>query len=393
MKLVAALLTLVLNLIPSVAFAEDCPLMTTFPFSEVRSLHPLGLIYPGGSHVFPEARVYVALNGDGGSPVQQQVIDVVAPASILITSVQRVFYADRGGDAVYGVRFSIDDKNCDGLSFFIGQIEDLDSAVSSALSTWPSGCSYSSSTTVSCFQSVSVSMGEGDPMGWAGGGTGTGGANNTHAIEFIAYDQDNPQNFVVPSHYNPASPNSFLYARCPLDYFDSSIVSSYSNMWGISDLATGNFYVTRTASPVCGELSYDPVSPASFAQGNWFLETSSFPGDAFNASKHVSLGKDPITPSIPIIASGAWNDAFTFSPVNTTGLVNLRLDLLVPSAYYCYENLSQYQGGGGSSVSGRIILKVSSETTISIDRQPGATDCSLGPSDWNFTSNAKEYIR
>ncbi|MCH7641480.1 hypothetical protein IID22_04760 [Patescibacteria group bacterium] len=223
----------------------------------------------------------------------------------------------------------------------------------------------------------------------AGDIIGTVGNNQQRNFDFGTYDLRVTNDFANPDRYRSRSPNIV----CAFDYYTAALKDAFYAK------------LERSKDPICGQINYDV---AGTLQGNWFItafkKTPDFQsGDELNAdmsssfrgnpafqsgedvigdttpdmpegwNKILSFAKSNFDPDIAVISiGGVFTQAstYSFTPKND-GFINRAFDEVKPGGnIYCYESDPDAYSEK-KSTSGKILVKLTSTTELSIEHQSG----------------------
>lgn len=218
---------------------------------------------------------------------------------------------------------------------------------------------------------LNVSISAGEVIGTAGGREGQ------NALDVGTYDARSALSFARPERWENSRAK---YTTCPVDYFEDDINSKM-----VAKLGNYQGTISRTVEPLCGEFAQDVPDTA---QGVWLVNgtTNIYPEDP-----HLTLGHDNVEPqkgvfSVGTSIKGLQAGAYPFVP-KSSGLVNRDFkDVKADGKVYCYE--PQYFGGSSRFT---IILQLTSDTTLQIEKREESASCGGGP--WVFGTGYTDFER
>ena len=195
---------------------------------------------------------------------------------------------------------------------------------------------------------------------------GTTGGKKSAALDLEAYDLTaDPLPFANPERYR-SDLDLRLKVVCPFDGFTPEARAEQMSRIG------GYDGQPRTVEPLCGEVMQDVPGTA---QGNWF--TGSFDGRV-DWSKELSLVHDYIDPTKSAISVGGtiMDSGIWLFDAEDAETVNRDFDQIVPDGrVYCYQGGVSTQGGRSPTVfPGRLLISLTSETELHVERQEGDCD-------------------
>lgn len=323
--------------------------------SELQNIVPLGNLNPSG-HVFPTNHLYFHLKGFQGSSASSAKVN--APGDIWVTRIGSSEYVMNG---VQIKDYKMDFTVCDDVRGYFIHMTSLSQNLLNQFSgvrcnEYDTGGTHYKNCEKDFRSGISVKAGE--DIGTVGGSSDFG----------LADLRTQQLSYANPSRWY----DDTLHRVCPLDYFVPDVKSQLYSLLGDSSNK-------RTAQPLCGEVDQDE---AGTAQGVWFVKgtTNTYPEDP-----HIALVHDNINPLKGVFSIGASlpnldSGAYYFDP-KAFGIVNRDFKDVKPDGnIYCYDSLTQRFG---EQVSMRIILKLTSSTTLQIEKQDVGS-CDGGP--WSFSS-------
>jgi len=348
----------------------DEPLFTVSPLadSDITGIVPLGNLNPGGGHIFPTDHIYFYIkDSDGEEPVDE--VDVKIPGDAVITKIAAKTHLS--ADPVF-VDYRVTMEPCDDYELYFSHVQSLSAELSAQItgsgdcSTYATGgqdyqyCRY---------ENLSISVKAGDVFGTAGGTVGQA------ALDLGVYDSRQKQNTFANEERLEEEESNLLYAKCPIDDFESTVKAQLENRFGDYDGSP-----LRTVEPVCGEVSQDEIGTA---QGIWFFKSddSLSPEDP-----HIALVHNNVDPTIAVfsvgteLASALSGSTLEFTP-EASGLVDREFsDVTDDGNIYCYTI---------PTTEGVVLLQMTSSTEIDLEYQ-ASTECS---DSYSFTSAKVSYIR
>jgi len=346
--------------IPSCGDKKELFTVSHIPISELQNIVPLGNLNPPG-HTFPTNHLYFHLKGFTGRQSESNA-PVIAPGAMWITRIGSSEYTMNGRQIKdYKMDFTV----CKEVRGYFIHLTSLSEKLLQSFGQ-PGNCNEYDTGGIhykNCgndFQSSPISVAGGESIGTAGGSSDFGLADlRTQELVYA-----NPERWYEDS----------LHRVCPLDYFTADIGSQLKSLLGSSD-------TKRTVEPTCGEVAQDKPGTA---QGVWFVKgtINTYPEDT-----HISLVHGNINPlkgvfsvGTTLSATGLNSGTYYFDPKNS-GFVNRDFKDVQPGNIYCYDSFTQS--------SSRIILQLTSSTTLRIEKQSG--ECGNGP--WSLTSNHVNFER
>lgn len=370
--------------IPDCAADTEEPVFGVSPVAvdDLLGIVPLGNLNPPG-HTFPTDHIYFFLGrSDPQDPVSAPAETLVfSPGRVWVTSVVFVehLYADPPFTD-YTIRFS----PCRQIEAYFMHMTSLSEALLQQIG---------SQQEADCRQytaggqrygycerwGLEIEVQQGEVLGTAGGRQGQ------NALDMGAMDARLPAlGYANPTRIqgNPSGLDQ-LHVVCPLDYFETGI---RAQLMGLLGDWSGD---RRTIEPVCGEVMQDI---AGTAQGKWYLAGTTEP---FPENPHLALVHDNVDPTFGAFAVGTsvpelQSDTYFFRP-RFTGTTNLDFSLLTPGGtVYCYEELIGYLGAPQSSLSFKLLLQLTPEGIVRIEKQPG-DQCGPGPN--IFSGNDAAFER
>ena len=350
--------------IPSCGDKKELFTVSHIPILELQNIVPLGSLNPPG-HTFPTNHLYFHLKGFTGSQSESNA-PVIAPGAMWITRIGSSEYTMNGRQIKdYKMDFTV----CKEVRGYFIHLTSLSEKLLQGFGQ-PGNCNEYDTGGIhykNCgkdFQSSPISVEGGESIGTAGGSSDFGLADlRTQELVYANLER---------WYEDP------LHRVCPLDYFTADVGSQLKSLLGSSD-------TKRTAEPTCGEVAQDKPGTA---QGVWFVKgtINTYPEDP-----HISLVHGNINPLKGVFSVGTSlfsldSGTYYFKPKDS-GFVNRDFKDVKPDGnIYCYDSLTQRFG---EQVSVRIIIKLTSSTTLRIEKQSG--ECGNGP--WSLTSNYVDFER
>lgn len=354
------------------------PELTQSPLAmgDFLGLVPLGNLNPTG-HVFPTDHMYFYIRRSGSDPAT---VPVVAPSDGWITQVAASEHVGAGF-----TDYQIAISPCREFKYYFGHVSNIPPKLLHRIGDFAAADCHSYSTGGEtfnyCRKEVRVRIRAGQRLG-------TAGRPGQNALDMGAFDFRVPAlpyantARVCPSGV-PAGACEALQVVCPVDYFSSGVADALE-----ARLGTWDGSLLRTVDPLCGEVEQDEPDKA---QGKWYVSgtTEMYPEDP-----HLALVHDNVEPEKGAfsvgnsLAPGLSSGVYFFTPTHS-GLVNRDFDeVLSDGDIYCYDSFSLRYGGPAPAMS--VIIQMTSDTTLQIEKQSAAT-CGSGP--WSFTSAAREFER
>ena len=252
-----------------------------------------------------------------------------SPGDVYLTTV-----SEAGGE--YSMTFAL----CDQVYGYFNHVKELSEAVQALLADVP--CEqWNSNPANICAKNLEAKISAGTVLGGVGALQGN--------FDFGAYDYRVRHNFANPERYRGRSPTIV----CPLDLYDSPVREELFSK------------VARTAQPLCGQVMQDV--PGTL-QGNWFY------GDVTAEStwnQHLAFVPDNHDPATSVISVGGqfMSPTAVRFQAQMSGQIDRQFhDVAADGSVYCYRD----------GPSGRIVLEMTSDVELLIERQAGA--CSAGVS-------------
>lgn len=341
---------------------------------EYRNIVPLGTLGPGSGHVFPTKHTYFMSTA---SNVEDQTdVNVYAPGDMFVTAIQR-WHSLTYNYSDYYVYFS----PCKDVEVYMLHLNDLEPKLANALTNKQTCRTEQTGTNTFewCWQKVDLEVKAGELIAKANP------AKKNSIKQFFDFGMSDHRvpdlDFANPKRWQG---NGFdqLHMVCPFDYFPSNMKNKFLSQMADYD----NSSLKRTVDPLCGQYMQDI---AGTAQGVWFPPDTKEINEnaaislvhnnalaekaAFSFGTESKLGVDPIV--------------YYYDP-KTTGNINRDFkDIKADGQTYCFEPGALT---GTMSWPFRIILQLSSETTLKIEKQDIS---SCGNDQWSFSSAAVNFER
>lgn len=345
---------------------EKKELFTVSPvsFEDLNVVIPLGSLNPS-SHVFPTDHIYMNVKRDEILDMPKSAM-VVSPGEIYIIQISSYEHISANSSFTdYDLEF----YPCKEIYAKFGHVTSISKKLQEKFDQSYGECnSYSTGATYvkRCNKRVNVKLEAGDEIGTTGGFKGAAAG-----LDFWLADYRKEKiNYANPSRWGKIS----FYITCPIDYFIPDI---RNKMYLLLNRA-------RSIEPICGTIEQDI---AGTAQGVWFVKgtTNIYPEDL-----HLALAHDNIRPlnevfsvGMSLLDYGLSSGTYHFSPKHS-GMVNRDFKEVLPDGtIYCYDSLS---GKFGDQISKRIILQLTSPTTLKIQGQ-AMSSCDTEP--WSFEKGAE----
>ena len=349
-------------------------LFTQAPVTDSRlvSINPLGHLIPPG-HTFPSDHLYMNFNPSGGAAVS-----LYAPSDGWVTQVTEILT----GSSVSS--YSLAFQPCAEVTL---NFLSISTVVSGLLNTTPSFRQCSSDgqgypgATGTCTISLRAAVKAGDLIG-------TGPATT---IDFGPLEDTRMQ----LTGFANSSRHTLSRGFCPLNYFASSVQTTYGALLGGNN---GARFLARSVSPTCGTIVQDV---SGTAQGDWYRIGSPDIPD----NPHLALVHDNISPSTATLSVGSsvpgFQGAHAVFPKTTADGTRIDYDfnLIQDTQIYCYDGFQSTFNSGlfspDTSLSGRIAivqLTGSSLGNLTLELQNPGTSCAAA-APWSFTGSAVNFQR
>lgn len=292
---------------------------------QVEEITPLGNLNPP-EHTFPTEHTYLHLSSLGAT--------LRAPADITITSLSSSTNTEQG-TTDYAMNFFL----CEDIEGYFIHIKTLAPELE-ALLTQDQCNSYggdSGQKYQHCWTDPQHAMNAGEVIG-------TVGNENQGNFDFGVRDYRTSLAYANPNRYGQSS----LVIACPYDYYEQDLADSFKNK------------LARDQSPTCGEVEQD--EPGTL-QGNWFHNDAVQITDWF---AHLAFVHDNHDPSLAVISiGGVFTKAnrWIFTPTSSGFANRAFADVIPDNKIYCYDQGQE----------GRILVQLTSETSLQIEHQNG--DC------------------
>ncbi|PKB64020.1 MAG: hypothetical protein BZY80_04360 [SAR202 cluster bacterium Io17-Chloro-G2] len=334
---------------------------------------PLGLLTTP-QHILPTSHIYYHLKrkfGDSGGDREANppaVAQVRAPGNIRILEINYTV-ANKDGELWYR-DYDLVFAPCRDRLFEFIHVSTLNPELTRLLeSAEPSQCDEYGSVESQyryCQTSVQLDITTGTVLGTTGGTVSA-------ALDLEAYDLSAPPlAFANPDRYF-SDLDLRLHVTCPLDGFTPQARAEQIGRMGGYDGRP------RTHAPVCGRVMQDVPGTV---QGNWF--TGSFDGHT-NWEQEMALVHDHIDPTLAAISIGGsvMDMGVWLFPPEQRGLINREFSQVKPDGrIYCYQGgLSSEFGQKYPEFPGRLLIRMETEESMSVERQDGSCENGLGFSD------------
>lgn len=305
----------------------NCGTTKVFTHSPVRAdelshIEPLGALNPP-DHTLPTDHIYLHPPYDETTKKSKQA-DVFAPGDITVTRVSSSKATQNGKTINLDYGLSFEPEQCSQLEAKYGHVSTLVSKLEEEMEDRGNCNSYESTTNLgkvlyeNCEHTIEVDFQAGEKIGTAGG-------KLSAALDMWMIDNtDEPLGFINADRYF----DTYMHARCPLDYFASGADELYGLL--------GDGTTQRTAKPICGKILYDKEGTL---MGNWFTDDARDNPEGWE--KELALVKDRVDPSYQVVSisgvaakAGTWR----FKP-QSGGTTNLDFAKATPGTnVYCYES-------------------------------------------------------
>lgn len=340
----------------------DGPLMTVplMALADIDHITPLGNLSPPGHHTFPTGHTYWNVAEPGARRV-----DVVAPADVIMTRIDRLEFSHTPDPYDYTIRFAL----CNQVEVTLFHVSGLDGALAD-VATGPGQCHTESTLggdVTNCTFSVNRAVPEGELIGYAGDRAYVGG------IDVGIWDER-----VLNEFARPSRAEGLRHTACPLDYYAPAVRAQLESR-------LGDGLTVRTTPPVCGRFAFDVPGTA---QGNWYMV-----GSGTQAHDHgLALVRDNVVPEAMAISMGLlgspWDGFVLHFTEAAEGNVRRAFDqVTADGATYCYDELqtSRYFSPEGARSDVIVLLQLGSDGLLRFEVQ-SAPSCGAGP--WAFTGSA-----
>ena len=331
---------------------------------------PLGLLTTP-QHVLPTSHIYYHLKrkfGDSGGDREANppvVADVRAPGNIRILEINYTI-ANKDGELWYR-DYDLLFAPCRDRLFELIHVSTLNPELNRLLdATQPFSCDdYGSveSRYTYCKTKVQLDITTGTVLGTTGGKVSA-------ALDLEAYDLSAPPLAFANRDRYRSDLDLRLHVTCPLDGFTAPARAEQIVRMGGYDGRP------RTESPVCGRVMQDVPGTA---QGNWFTGPLDRPA---NWTQEMALVHDHVDPSLAAISIGGTvmeMGVWLFLPEDG-GLINREFSQVVPDGrIYCYQGaVSSQFGQGNPKFPGRLLIRMDTEQSMSVERQDGPCQNGVG---------------
>lgn len=295
--------------------------------NKVTEITPLGSLGPPG-HTFPTEHTFIHFSA-GGTTTETHPLYAPGDINILLISFS---YGATQDPIDYTIYFA----SCKNVMGYYNHVKELSPELQNLVDDGK--CEFQGETkTTRCNIQTFEPVKSGALVGRVGRLQGN--------FDFGTFDLMKNLTFANPSRYGIRS----LHIQCPFDYYDSSMKEKFFNL------------IARNDADQCGAVAQD--IPGTL-KGNWFYGNSRADMGT-DWDKYLAFVNDNKNPSTQVISiGGVFTDAgkLEFTP-KTSGFVNREFSHVVPGGnVYCYE---------GISMSGRVIVQMTSETELKIEHQTG----------------------
>ncbi len=304
-------------------------LYSTVPvdLSKVIEITPLGNLGPPG-HTFPTEHTFIHFSA-GGTTTETHPLYMPADVRILLISLS---YGATQDPVDYTIYFA----SCKDVIGYYNHVKEIFPELQKMVDN--GRCEFTGETkTTRCNVQIFESIKAGTLVGRVGRLQGN--------FDFGTFDLSKNLTFANPSRYGIRS----LHIQCPFGYYDSNNREKFFNL------------ITRNDAEQCGSVAQDV---AGTLKGNWFFGNSRADmGTDWN--KYLAFVNDNKDPSTQVVSiGGTFTDAgkLEFKP-QSSGMVNREFSQVKPDDnIYCYEG----------SISGRIVVQMTSDTQLKIEKQNGS---------------------
>jgi len=294
----------------------------------IDEITPLGNLNPP-DHTVPTEHLYFGHKEALGKT------EFVSPGELRIHTLEFGQFGD------YGVRFEV----CDNIKGYFGHVHELSDFLKEKFDNAP--CyQYTEGMRPRefCEREVDILLQPGDLIGYIG-------VSDQGSSDFGLVDYRIKLDYVNKSRYGKDG----LSKVCALDYFEESIKEKlYAKLEG-------------NLPDACATPMHDIVNTL---QGNWFyLEASE--GQSSEWNHHLAFVPSNIDPINEVVSiGGVFTDPFAlhFKPTDSSTYNRTFKDISADGLIYCYSGSTKF----GNSFNGRIIVEMTSETSLKIEKQSGA---------------------
>ncbi len=367
--------SLVESLFSDAPACDGGPYFTSVPIDTqyLRSSIPLGNLNPSG-HTFPTDHIYFNFTDDA------QDIPVYAPGDVTVTTIS-------SSENLWAnppfTDYSINFRVCEDIEAYYIHVHDLSPTLAQAFAehadedcdTYETG----GRTFRNCWAEVEVPVGAGELVAH----TARAGQTNFD-MGLYDYSRD-AQAMANPARWE-AGRDSYLYTRCPIDYYTTDIKQTLAATFG--DWGDDPEIQPRTIEPVCGTIAQDVPGTAA---GIWFLATET--DTPTREDPHLALVHDNIDPTLgthsigtSLAELGIPSGVYYYQPTHS-GAYNREISEVTPGqTVYCYDG---YGGAVTDFTDRAILIQLADRRTL---RMGPAPDSSCGDGPWELGAY-REFVR
>ncbi len=325
------------------------------------SITPLGNLSPP-DHTVPTDHIYMVIKENNTiDPAYDR--PVRAPGDITIQSINHNTTKKQG--AVFSNDYALDFSPCTDVRINFGHVTSISPQLQAAFEAARPSCDTQvprpGDDYTYCRAQLKYAMKAGEIIGTAGGGTATG-------LDIQAVDRrQSGKPYANPKRYR----SDALHFVCPLDLFDEATKATLYEKLGSSR-------TKRTIEPRCGEVNQDVPGTA---QGDWItgVKASDLIDQPGNWDKSIALVHDNFDGVTGIASIGGvigTPGQIAFVPQHE-GTINREFsEVKSDTNVYCYQTDTQ-PGSGTTIKSQRLILQLTSATTLDAELQQGSCSGSV----------------